>query len=141
RVAVQQTGSLTLAPLDGPMVNLWHFCTRGQLLYGLPDMANLPNIEQLWIWANGLVLDTLAPRSGAGLNSIQLSGSGSATNRVAHLDFENSTWSYGRLIAEGVSLQTLNLDGMTPIGSLRIANNLFDQAAVDYIIETVESWG
>ncbi|HLS01749.1 MAG TPA: putative Ig domain-containing protein [Beutenbergiaceae bacterium] len=145
RAAVQQTGSLTIAPLNGPMMNLWHFCTRGQVLHGLPGMEDLPNIEQLWIWNNGLNLETLAPRSEAGLNAIYLSGSlegpGAVTNRITHLDFQGTTWNHGRLYAEDLSLESVNFAGASPLTTIWLSKNSLDQAAVDDVLAAVDSWG
>lgn len=139
RAAVQQGGTLTLTSLEGPMEQLWHFCTRDQTLTGLPDMSDLPHIEQLWVWNDDLSLSTLAPRNTiTGLDSLIFYG-----NQIDTLDLSGATWidAYGSVRADNCNIQTVNLAGSDPIRSLRITGNLLDQAEVDSILATAVGWG
>ena len=142
RAAVQQTGSLTIAPLDGPLESLWHFCTRDQPLYGFPGVENLPVVEQLWVWSNYLVMEELHLQSTV-LDSVLLSSTGVSTNQVTYLNFENAVWQdlSGLLRADSCYVEAVSLTGMTPIGRISLMDNSLNPTMLDHILETVESWG
>lgn len=42
--------ALTFADLAGPMAALWHLCVRDQAVVNLPAQADLPVMEQCWVW-------------------------------------------------------------------------------------------
>lgn len=150
RAAFQQTGTLTLTALTGPMEQLYHFCTRRQVLTGMPDLADLPVIRQLWIWRCGVSLDTLTVRSTDDLHSIVLSSDDASgpNNAVRVLDLEGTDWgemagagSAVRIRADQIGLEEIRLDGMTPIGEIRALGNNMSGAALDSLTTTIDGWG
>ena len=147
RAAYQAGGSLTLTELTGPMAQLYHFCTRRQTLVGLPDMADLPAIRQLWIWRNGLDVDELVVRSSEDLHSVILSSSsgGGTENVIRSLDLAGVTWAAlsgpQQLHAFGVGLTSIDLTGMAAVPELLLYDNALPEAAVDHVLTVVESWG
>lgn len=54
RAAVQQSGGITFTALTAPLAQCYHFCVRDQTVTGMPAMANLPVVEELWAWNTGL---------------------------------------------------------------------------------------
>lgn len=56
RAANTQGGTLTFTPLtgDGLLDNLYHFCVRTQTVVTPPTLAQLPVIEQWWVWSAGI---------------------------------------------------------------------------------------
>lgn len=55
RAAVQQEGVLEFLPFAGNLTNLYHFCVRDQELILTPSLAQMPVIEQWWVWNCGIV--------------------------------------------------------------------------------------
>ena len=148
RAAIQTGGSLTLAALTSPMSVLYHFCTRRQTLVGLPDMADLPAIRQLWIWRCNLNEDELVIRTNAvGLHSALLSSSsgGGTENVIRSLDLAGVTWAAlsgaQRLHAFGVGLQDIDLTGMGAVEELLLYSNELSEADVDHVLAVADAWG
>lgn len=163
RAARQQDGTLNFIDLTGPMTQLYHLCIRSQIVTGLGEgsEAMFPVIEQYWNWDNGYNRDVIKIQSAAtnGIDSVHLDRYGfgpgtGVTNIVRHLDVSDTTWgsldgtpsssSFGNqsLAAPRVQMQTINLDNITnPPVQVYLDQNLFDEATVDYVLATVESWG
>lgn len=149
RAAVMQGGVLTLEPMEGPLENVYHFCTRRQNLIGFPGAVNLPAIRQLWVWQNSLDEDELVIRSNANLHSLLLStnddyGVGSV-NQIRSLDLAGQTWGSLdgplRIEANSIGLEEVNFTDMAPISRLEFENNNLSTAMIDHILLTVDSWG
>jgi hypothetical protein len=53
RMAVQTAASTTFATMTAPLVHLYHYCTRANLVLNSVPLSRLPVIEQYWIWNTG----------------------------------------------------------------------------------------
>lgn len=149
RAAVQAGGSLALAPLSGPLTDLYHFCTRAQTLTGFPGGDALPAIRQLWTWRNGLDEDELVIRSSAALHSVRIGYAGDSelgpANQVRSLDLAGQTWGPlsgpQQLWAYGIGMQHIDITAMGAVGDLRLHDNVLPTADVDHVLEVVDAWG
>lgn len=150
RVAYQRGQSLELTTLNGPLEELYHFCTRRQALTGMPNVETmLPKVQQLWNWRNSLVLDEVAVRSSEPLHTVLLcsASAGGVENVIKHLDLQGQTWGPSggsgsqRLDAFGVAMESIDLTGMGPVPTLNLYNNLLDEASVDHVLAVADAWG
>jgi len=71
RAANMQGGALDFVPLtgDGLLPNLYHFCVRTQTITNNPTLAQMPVVEQWWVWSSGLT--TAGTPTSTLLNSVQ----------------------------------------------------------------------
>jgi hypothetical protein len=136
RCAAQQGGALTFTPLTSNMAVLYHFCIRDQTITNYPAASRLPVVEELWAWNCGL--------SGA------LTTASSATKSVAlysnsftSADFTDQ-FPFGRgatLDLHNNQLSSITLTGCRGIYGFNVRTNNFDQADIDGILSTIESFG
>jgi len=136
RGAVQQSGKLTLTPLNAPMAALYHFCVRDQIIFNHPTPDLLPVLQERWDWYTGQS-GALTSQSSA-LRSLLTSGNYYTTadltdqfpaGRRAELDVSHGT------------LTSLVLAGCSGLGSIDAHINHLSQAAVDAVLAEVDSWG
>ena len=136
RVAVQQGGALTLAPLNKPILNDYHWCFRDQTVTNMPDLpVALPHVVELWIWGTGQS-GTLTVRSDS-VNNLQ-----AYSNSYTSADLANQfpAGRAGYVDLHSNSLTSITLTGCSGIGYLDLHSNTFDQATVDSILATADSW-
>lgn len=112
RGAAQQGGALTLEPLMANLAQLYHFCTRDQVVTNIPAAARLPVVEQLWIWNTGQS-GTLASISSA----------------ITDLRAYQNTYT------------AVDLSGRTTLAYIDLHTNSLALAQVDALLVEVDSWG
>jgi hypothetical protein len=114
----------------------WHVCIRDnpQFTGDLP-LPQLTAVSQLWIWGMGLS-GTLTPNSNF------------LTSVLAHYNNYTSANFSGRFAAgtnaqlqmDHNQLTSINIDNCPGLSWVILQNNNFNQAAVDYILATLDSY-
>lgn len=136
RCATQRGGVLTVAPLEGPLTQLYHFCARDQQVNGVPTPTQLPVVSEVFMWNTGLTSFTARSTS---LKSVLVY----LNSALASLDVTDQfpLGSFGVIQAFGCALTSLDLTGCEGVTHIDVRNNNFDAAAVDAIIAVVDSFG
>ena len=144
RAAVLQGGVLTFATLTSPMAQEYHFCCRENLggLINKPAPAQLPVVQQFWIWDTGETgaftlassAATQVEAEGNHYTSADLTGqfppaNGSLPTAPLMLDLSFN------------ALASINLTGCSGLRTISLQHNLLSQAAVDGVLAAVAGWG
>lgn len=131
RSAAQQGGTLTFATLTSPMAKEYHFCVRDQIVINPPTGAQLPVVQQQWIW------DT--DQSGAFVPT-----SSALTDLEAYNNFFTSA-DLSSLTGGSVQLQQNNISSVTlganPLNLIDLRYNCLDTPQIDNILAVVDGWG
>lgn len=115
---------------------VWHLCTRdNQFGRNLPPLSQFPALRELLVWNTN--------QSGAlASSSQQLSLVLAAHNRYTSADFTNGFSSgNGWLDISDNRLTNLNLAGCQGLVAVFAGNNQLQPAAVDYVLQTLDSLG
>lgn len=131
RAANQGGGTLTFATLTNPMAKEYHFCVRDQVVINPPTAAQLPVVQQQWIWDTDQT-GAYAPTSTV-LTSIMAN-----TNFFTSADL--------RSLPSGTSfdLSKNNISSVTlgnPLSGIDFSYNCLDTEQIDYILATADGWG
>jgi hypothetical protein len=136
RGAGQRGGRLTLTPLKAPMVALYHFCVRDQVVVNHPSAAQLPVIEELWDW-NTRQSGVLTSSSSA-IRSLLTFGNGYMT---ADLTDQFPAGRNGTLRVFNNNLTSIALTGCSGLNDIDLSNNSLGTVEVDAVLALVASWG
>ena len=128
--------TVTLAPLQSPMLALYHYCAQSITVVNHPSADQLPVVEELWDWKSGQTGEHRVTSSAVrsvmtyknGWTSADLTGQFPA-GRVGHFD------------AHGCRLTSVTLTDCAGLISLDLHDNLLGQAAVDGVLAEAASWG
>ncbi|HEY6736292.1 MAG TPA: hypothetical protein VI322_01095, partial [Candidatus Saccharimonadia bacterium] len=136
RAAKQSGGTLTMAPLTAPLVQLYHYCVRDQVVINEASAAQLPAIQERWIW-NSQQSGALSSASSA-IRSLLASGNQYSS---ANLSGQFPSGRNATVDLSSCQLTSIDLTGCEGITTLLLNQNSFDQAAVDGVLTTVNGWG
>lgn len=131
RAANQGGGTLTFATLTSPMAREYHFCVRDQVILNPPTPAQLPVVQQEWIWDTDLEGE-YAPTSTV-LTSIM-----AYDNFFTSANLSSVPAGAG-IELNGNNLRSIILGGPTNQG-IDLSYNCFDTPNVDAILATVDGW-
>jgi hypothetical protein len=136
RGAAQQSGTLTLTPLNAPMAALYHFCVGAQVVFDHPTSAQLPVVEERWDWDTGQFGELTSASSA--MRSLLASA-----NHYTTADLTNQ-FPVGRnaaLDASSNNLTAVDLTGCNGLQDIDLSKNSLNAAAVDGVLGVVASWG
>lgn len=138
RAAVQRGGSLTFATLTSNLAVLFHWCVRDQTVVNSPTAAQMPVVQQRWIWNTAYTgaltsasstINSLLAYSNAAMTSVDVTNQFPA-GRGAVMWLQNCT-----------SLSSVTLTGCNGLGNANFSGcTSLNQSAVDGILSTVDSW-
>lgn len=138
RAAVQRSGSLTFTTLTSNLAVLYHWCVRDQTVVNSPTAAQLPVVQQRWIWNTGYTgaltsassaIQSFMAYQNAGMTSVDVTNQFPA-GRGGLLWLQNCT-----------SLASVTLTGCTGLGNMDFSGcSSLSQSTVDSILSTVDSW-
>lgn len=135
RAAAQQTGSMSFVTQTVPMAVQYHQCIRDQVVTNRPFGAMIPVVEEEWIWNTN--------QSGAYTTASTMGGSlPSNDNHYTSADLTGRFPSNhgGGADFRGNNLQSIVLTGCPGLVSLDLNTNALNQAAVDYVLATMDSF-
>jgi hypothetical protein len=135
RGAMQQGGQLTFTPLNAPMVALYHFCVREQIVINHPTPAQLPVVEERWDWETHQ--SGALKSSSSAIRSLLTSGNQYAT---ADLTGQFPAGRSGELNVSHGTLTAVVLAGCSGLQTIDAQDNHLSQAAVDAVLAEVDSW-
>jgi hypothetical protein len=128
--------TITIAPLQSPMVHQYHYCAHSQTVINHPTSEQLPAVEELWDWNSGQAGE-LVIRSSA-VRDVRTYENGWTS---ADLTNQFPSGRRGHFDAHSCRLSSIILEGCSGLTYLDLHDNLFDQDAVDGILAEVASWG
>ena len=140
RSANQQSGGLALT-VTGTLANLYHLCLRGAdgvyTVTGIPAAAQLPVVEEVWIWNTNLTgtltidspeINSVMIYNNTGLTGLVITGPIPADHLVG-------------IGAYNCGLTSVDLTDCAGIRGIDLHDNSLDAAAVDGLLVEAESWG
>lgn len=134
-------GSLTFTTLSGPMAVEYHFCDRSQYVANAPTPAQLPAVQQFWVWDSNLSGAFPVPASAVLTSVMAAGGQAPQPNCCTSADFTNTFQGASAAIdLSGNNLASVTLTGCPSLTSIDLHNNNLSTAAVDSILATVDSF-
>lgn len=134
RAAAQQTGRLSFATLKRPLVRLYHFCVRDQVVTGHPSGSRLPACRELWNWNTGQ--GGAVPRPGDAHTVVSYRNSYTSVDLSGQWQSEG----YGCLDLRDNRLVAVKLTGCRGLISVLLGGNVLPQSQVDRVLSEVASW-